>query len=429
MDDLILELFDKKCIQFGKFTLKSKVTSPIYIDFKAVITYPNITSKIVHEFFKLSNNISLEFDRVCGVPYGGIVFCSLFSQLTQKPMLIVRKETKKYGMKKLIEGEFNNDEKILLIEDIVSTGKSVLEFVNKLEKQKLKINDVFVICDRRLFYTDKLKNIKVHSLFTIHQLLNVLFKNDRISKERYLEVYQFILSVNIDNKPRSIEYIKENVDTPKKLKIVNTILNKKTNICLKCYETDFFNLCDILGKAGDHIAFFLFDSSIIIDFTHEKYLLLKKISTEKNVILFDNIDINTNNEIVKKKLYNCEADIVSITGNFNEAYNALKELKNKSLGFIVNLGNNSDNFEEYTNSQILEEFLMGIYLEKRSVLMPNDMILYFTDFTSNKPNEPILLRNLNKCDIFTISYDLIKFSNSINLKLKEYKEIFWKFIN
>ena len=51
---------------------------------------------------------------------------------------------------------------------------------------------------------------------------------------------------------------------------------------------------------------------------------------------------------------------------------------------------------------------MGIYLEKRSVLMPNDMILYFTDFTSNKPNEPILLRNLNKCDIFTIRLSKLK---------------------
>ena len=102
MEQLILNLFDTGCIQFGKFTLKSRVVSPIYIDFKAVVSYPEIVNDIVNLFGERMKTLNLLYSRLCGVPYGGIVFTSLLSQSTGKPMLIVRKEAKKYGMKKLI---------------------------------------------------------------------------------------------------------------------------------------------------------------------------------------------------------------------------------------------------------------------------------------------------------------------------------------
>ena len=101
MEELILDLHSCECIQFGKFTLKSKVVSPIYIDFKAVVSYPKIVSNIVDKFIRKIECINPDFKSICGVPYGGIVFSSLISNKLNVPMLIVRKEVKKYGMKSL----------------------------------------------------------------------------------------------------------------------------------------------------------------------------------------------------------------------------------------------------------------------------------------------------------------------------------------
>ena len=59
-------------------------------------------------------------------------------------MLIVRKEVKKYGMKRLIEGKFETKDWVLMVEDIISTGKSILEFSDKLVKRGLRVRDILL---------------------------------------------------------------------------------------------------------------------------------------------------------------------------------------------------------------------------------------------------------------------------------------------
>lgn len=80
----------------------------------------------------IENNI--EFDHVCGVPYTALSIATLVAVKANKSMLLKRKETKSYGTKKLIEGVYKENDKCIIIEDIITSGSSVLETVSDLRK-------------------------------------------------------------------------------------------------------------------------------------------------------------------------------------------------------------------------------------------------------------------------------------------------------
>ena len=438
MEQLILNLFDTGCIQFGKFTLKSRVVSPIYIDFKAVVSYPEIVNDIVNLFGERMKTLNLLYSRLCGVPYGGIVFTSLLSQSTGKPMLIVRKEAKKYGMKKLIEGEYKEGETIVLVEDIISTGKSIIEFATKLIRQKLKIQDILVICDRRLHHQNDLNDYKIHSLFTIHDLLTVLYRNEKISRETFLEVYSFIINSSPVKNTRDITFIREHFDTPMKLKISDKIISKQSNICFSYFETDFFKLLDIVGRVGGSIAILIYNSSIITEFNQEKATLLKKLANEKNFALFDHLLLGNKTEIVEKQLLaaGCIADIVSVSQNFADANTAIKAINKRhkiNTGIVWDIPNelsDNDRLQVYNRGNDYTDNLIGFYCNKRSILMTNDLAFYFTDFLNTTDiNEPILLRHRNMCDLFTINYKNIQFNTQPGKWVDNMRKICWNILN
>jgi orotate phosphoribosyltransferase len=185
-------LFKIGCIQFGTFTLKSGIISPIYIDLRPIISYPKLLGFITDQLIEKSK--ALDYDRVCGIPYTALPLATAFSLRTQTPMLLRRKEPKNYGTKRLVEGVYTPQDKCLIIEDIITSGSSVLETCNILKNEKLSIDSILVVLDREQGGRTILEkqNYSVHSLLTLSEVLNELHSQHTIKKNIITSVMNFI---------------------------------------------------------------------------------------------------------------------------------------------------------------------------------------------------------------------------------------------
>lgn len=184
-------LYKIGAIQFGEFTLKSGQTSSIYINLRKIISYPELMSSIANAMW-----ISVQrrkFDLVCGVPYTALPIATALSIANHIPMVMRRKEKKDYGTKQLIEGEFTQGQSCLIIEDVITTGGSIIETADDLKAAGIVVEDVVVLIDREQGGRKNLeKHFHVHSLLTITEILNELLSSTLLSDEERSIVEKFI---------------------------------------------------------------------------------------------------------------------------------------------------------------------------------------------------------------------------------------------
>ena len=140
-------LLNAGCIKFGNFTLKSGLSSPIYIDLRRIISFPKLLAQIGEAYLPLLRNLT--FDRLAGLPYAAIPIATAVSLQGDYPMIYPRKEVKTYGTKAEIEGEFHAGETALVIDDLATTGGSKFEAIEKLTAVGLVVKDIVVLVDRQ----------------------------------------------------------------------------------------------------------------------------------------------------------------------------------------------------------------------------------------------------------------------------------------
>lgn len=184
-------LYKIGAIQFGEFTLKSGQTSSIYINLRKIISYPDLLKNIANAMWQTVD--AQAFDLVCGVPYTALPIATSMSIDHHIPMVMRRKEKKDYGTKQLIEGEFSAGQRCLIIEDVITTGGSIIETAHDLKEAGLKIEDVVVLIDREQGGRQNLeKHFRVHSLLTISAILQALLASHLLSHEEIAIVEKFI---------------------------------------------------------------------------------------------------------------------------------------------------------------------------------------------------------------------------------------------
>lgn len=192
--ELVLELYNIGAIKFGEFTLKSGVISPIYIDLRMIVSYPQLLRDVANAYCKMIKD--LQFDVICGVPYTALPIATAISLNLNIPMLMRRKEAKDYGTKKIIEGVFTTGQSCLIIEDLITSGLSSLETIEPLETNGLKVTDIAVLLDREQGGAKVLQNkgYTLHSVLNITELLDILKTANKLDESMVNKVQSFIFA-------------------------------------------------------------------------------------------------------------------------------------------------------------------------------------------------------------------------------------------
>ncbi len=141
-------LLDIKAVKLSPekpFTWASGRKSPIYCDNRLTLSYPKIRTFIKEQFVCLVKEICENADVIVGVATGGIAQGVLVAQELNKPYVYVRSEAKSHGMKNQIEGELHAGQSVVVIEDLISTGKSSLLAVDALRDAGAEVKGMAAI--------------------------------------------------------------------------------------------------------------------------------------------------------------------------------------------------------------------------------------------------------------------------------------------
>jgi orotate phosphoribosyltransferase len=180
---LIQLLHQIGAIQFGEFILKSGQSSKIYLDLRKIISYPYLLQKVAQAISKKIKVIS--YDLICGVPYTALPIATCLSIQKDIPMVLRRKEKKTYGTKQQIEGVFQPGQSCLIVEDIITTGSSILETADDLNSAGLIVTNAVVFINREQDGEINLirNNISLHSVFKLTDILQSLITFPTISSQ------------------------------------------------------------------------------------------------------------------------------------------------------------------------------------------------------------------------------------------------------
>jgi orotate phosphoribosyltransferase len=140
-------------LRFGDFTLTSGKKSKYYVDIKKASSRPDILKRIVKGFM----DIGIQCDKVAGMELGAVALIVAYSLETDKPFLIIRKGGRVHGTKKRIEGEIRTGEKVLLLEDVVTSGGSVIQAVDAIEEAGGEVVGILTVVDREEGGTEKVR--------------------------------------------------------------------------------------------------------------------------------------------------------------------------------------------------------------------------------------------------------------------------------
>lgn len=158
-------------LKIGKFTLASGKKSRYYVDKYIFETSPEILKKIVEE---ITLKTTEEYDKIAGIELGGVPLATALSLSTGKPFLIIRKKEKDYGTRALIEGLMDKGDNILIVEDVTTTGNTLIRGLNIIEQIGGIIKEIFIVVDREEGAVERLKDLGYNNIRVLVRLNELL---------------------------------------------------------------------------------------------------------------------------------------------------------------------------------------------------------------------------------------------------------------
>ncbi|WP_185865115.1 orotidine-5'-phosphate decarboxylase [Blattabacterium cuenoti] len=433
-----LKIYQLGIIKFGNFVLKSGVKSPIYIDFRPIASKPDLLIKLSD---LLIEEVSYyNFELICGVPYAALPIATAISLRTNIPLIIKRKENKGYGTKRMIEGIYKKGQNCLLIEDVITSGDSLLNTIIDLEKEGIIIKNIISILDREQGGIDsiKQKGYNIQSLFHIGEVFNMLEKKHFLSKKK-IHMIQFFFS-NQKKIYRRISYEekRKKISHPMGKKLIDITLKKKTNLIISADLIDSEKILKLVHSIGDIICGVKLHVDIINDFSLSFINSLKNLSTEKKFLLFEDrklCDINSTNYLqlhygIHKILSWADFITVHVIAG-NSSINNLDIPANIGLITISEMSSIGqlldDNYiRNALNISINNPKVIGTVAQRKV----DDRLLLFTpgiNFSRSRKNyiHPNLAFSKNGSDFIIVGRGIYQSNNPYKIAEK-YRNVAWK---
>ena len=393
--EFFLECYKLGIIKFGRFTLKSGIESPFYVDLRPLASDPKILKNLANyllEMLPLDN-----FDLICGVPYAALPMATAMSLESYIPLIIKRKEAKAYGTKKLIEGIYQKGQNCLLVEDVITSGKSLLETIAEVEHEDLKVSDIVVVLDREQGGKELLekKGLKVHTLFNITEVCEILSAENMLTDDEVQRIKDFLAGNKVqfeEVKRASYEQKLEIAQHPVSKKLLEIAIEKKSNLIASADVITTQELLDFAEKVGPNIVALKTHIDIITDFDPDKTILpLKDIAAKYNFLLMEDrkfADIGSTQELqFSYGMYKISNWADFVTAQVIGGYDSLECFRNVGVVAILSMSSKGT----LTDANYFEE------AQKVAVSHPNVI-----GGVSQKP----------------VSDDLLLFTPGVNLEVK-----------
>lgn len=457
LEKLAISLFSINAIKFGDFTTKSGIQTPVYFDLRVIVSYPEVMEMISRLIQEIGIK-DLKCDHICGVPYTALPVATLLSIQTKIPMLMRRKETKTYGTKKSIEGHYKSGQTCLIIEDVVTSGSSVLETVKDLRQEGLIVNDAIIILDREQGGSTNLAihNIEIKSLYTMTSLINILLKNGKISQDVCSKVKNYIAECSAPVINKSIERIHmsyekraEQAKNAIAKQLFNIMSTKRTNLCLSVDLTSATEILDLLEKVGEHICMVKTHVDIIEDFTSDFIDRLKQMAERHNFLILEDrkfADIgNTVSMQYSKGLYKISEWADCVTAHSLPGEGILKSLnvanfdKSKGVFLLAEMSSEGNLISgEYKSATVsmaskYPELITGFVCQNKDTFVDSGLIQLTpgVQLESSKDNlgqvynspEKVILEN--GADVIVVGRGIVAAKSPVTQAVI-YKDTLWK---
>ena len=203
LKDFCRVLVKTGALKFGLFTLGGGKLSSYYLDMRILPSFPDAFRTSIDLFVKEAKNLQ-GIDKIAGIPTGGLPWASVLAYNLSKPLVYTRKEVKTHGRERRVEGVLASGEKVLLVDDVITTGRSTLAALESLRAEGGVVENALVLIDRGEGGKEHLERagVKLHAVARISEIAQTLLEMDAITKYQFGEIIGKETGENAEDKPR-----------------------------------------------------------------------------------------------------------------------------------------------------------------------------------------------------------------------------------